>query len=147
MAIRNVRVLGDEILRKRSREVLDINDRLLELLDDMNETMRKEDGIGLAAVQVGILKRAVVVDVGQGPIYMINPEIISREGSAVDEEGCLSIPGENGKVLRPAKITVNYMDREGNKVSLDAEELLARCICHEVDHLDGILFIDKVLEE
>lgn len=147
MAIRNVRIVGDEILRKKSREVLEINDRLIELLDDMNETMRKEDGIGLAAPQVGILKRVVVVDVGQGPIYMINPEIVSMEGSAIDEEGCLSVPGENGKVERPSKIIVNYMDKEGNRTTLEAEELLARCICHEIDHLDGVLFIDKILEE
>ena len=147
MALRNVRKLGDDILRKKSRKIETINERILTLLDDMKETMYKENGVGLAAVQVGILKRAIVIDVGEGPIYLINPEIIEMEGSEIDEEGCLSIPGRNENVERPAKVKAKYTDENGEEKIVEGEGLLARCICHEVDHLDGILFIDKVVEE
>ena len=144
MALRNIRIEGDEILRKRSRNVQKINRRVQIILDDMVETMHTEDGVGLAAPQIGILKRLVVIDIGEGPIKMINPEIIYREGEQVDEEGCLSIPNRRELVKRPKKVTAKYYDEKGVQKKIEAEDLLARCICHEVDHLNGILFIDRV---
>lgn len=147
MALRNIRVEGDEILRKKSRKVEEINERILTLIEDMKETMYAADGVGLAAPQIGILKRIVVIDVGNGPITLINPEIIKEEGNQVDYEGCLSIPGEQGKVERPYKVTIKALNEKGEEIELEGEELLARAICHEVDHLDGVLFIDKVIEE
>lgn len=147
MALRNIRVEGDEILRKKSRKVEEINERILTLIEDMKETMYAADGVGLAAPQIGILKRIVVIDVGNGPITLINPEIIKEEGNQVDYEGCLSIPGEQGKVERPYKVTIKALNEKGDQIELEGEELLARAICHEVDHLDGVLFIDKVIEE
>lgn len=146
MAIRNIRKNGDEILRKKSRKVEEINDRILTLIKDMQETMYEADGVGLAAPQVGILKRIAVIDVGNGPINLINPEIIETEGEYVDEEGCLSIPGEQGKVLRPRKVKVKALNEKGEEVIIEGEDLLARAMCHEIDHLDGILFIDKLIE-
>ncbi|QGU95255.1 peptide deformylase [Clostridium bovifaecis] len=147
MALRNIRVEGDEILRKRSRKVEEINERILTLIEDMKETMYDADGVGLAAPQIGILKRIVVIDVGNGPIALINPEVIKEEGNQVDYEGCLSIPGEQGKVERPYKVMVRALNENGEEIELEGEELLARAICHEVDHLNGVLFIDKVIEE
>lgn len=147
MALRNIRIEGDEILRKKSKKVEEINERILTLIDDMKETMYDADGVGLAAPQVGILKRIVVIDVGNGPITLINPEIISEEGKQIDYEGCLSIPGNQGKVERPLKVTVKALNEKGEEIELSGEGLLARCICHEVDHLNGILYIDKVIEE
>lgn len=147
MAIRNIRLLDDPILRKKSREITEINDRIKILLDDMVETMKEADGVGLAAPQVGVLRRAVVIDVGEGPIKMINPEIIEIKGEIVDIEGCLSIPGRPGKVARPEWVKVKYLDIDGNEKTLEGTGLLARAICHEVDHLDGILYIDKMIEE
>ncbi|MFU0823936.1 peptide deformylase [Clostridium sp.] len=147
MALRNIRVEGDEILRKKSRKVDDINSRILTLIEDMKETMYAADGVGLAAPQVGILKRIVVIDVGDGPIVLINPEIIKKEGCQVDFEGCLSIPGEQGKVERPFRVTARALNENGEEIEIVGEELLARAICHEVDHLDGVLFIDKVIKE
>ena len=146
MALRKIRVKGDEILRKRSREVNRINERILTILDDMVETMHNEDGVGLAAPQVGILKRLVVIDIGEKPIKMINPEILSEEGEQIDEEGCLSVPNVRGLVKRPKEITVKYYDKKGTVREMVAKDLLARCICHEVDHLNGILFIDKTMK-
>jgi peptide deformylase len=146
MAIRNIRKNGDEILRKKSRKVEEINDRILTLIKDMQETMYEADGVGLAAPQVGILKRIAVIDVGNGPINLINPEIIETEGEYLDEEGCLSIPGEQGKVLRPRKVKVKALNEKGEEVIIEGEDLLARAMCHEIDHLDGILFIDKLVE-
>jgi len=146
MALRNIRKLGDEILRKKSRKVEKIDDRIQVLLDDMLETMYKNNGVGLAGPQVGILKRIVVIDIGEGPIYLINPEIIEKSGSYIDEEGCLSVPGEQGPVERPYKVKVKALDREGNEILVIGEELMARALCHEIDHLDGILFVDKVME-
>jgi peptide deformylase len=146
MAIRNIRKVGDEILRKKSKKVDEITNRILTLLKDMQETMYDADGVGLAAPQVGILKRIAVIDVGDGPINLINPEIISAEGEYLDEEGCLSIPGEQGKVLRPEKVTVKALNEKGEEFILEGEGLLARALCHEIDHLDGILFIDKLVE-
>ncbi|WMJ82099.1 peptide deformylase [Clostridium sp. MB40-C1] len=147
MAIRNIRTEGDEILRKKSREVKELDDRTLILINDMIETMYAADGVGLAAPQVGILKRVVVIDVGNGPIVLINPEIVKYEGSQIDFEGCLSVPGEQGKVERPFKVTVRALNEKGEEVEIEGEELLARAFCHEIDHLNGVLFIDKVLEE
>jgi len=145
MALRNVRINGDEILRKKSREVSKIDDRLKILLDDMLDTMYEEDGIGLAAPQVGILKRIAVMDVGDDNVYkMINPKIIKSSGKQIDQEGCLSVPEIKGDVVRPKNVTVVYTDENGKEVTLEAEDILARCICHELDHLEGILFIDKM---
>lgn len=145
MALRNLRYDGDEILRKKSKEISVVDNRIRTLLDDMLETMYANDGVGLAAPQVGILKRAVVIDVEDGNVYkMINPKIISKSGEQVGPEGCLSVPETKGIVRRPMNVTVEYTDENGKQVSLDAEGALARCICHEVDHLDGILFTDRV---
>jgi peptide deformylase len=145
MAIRNIRKDGDEILRKRSREV-DVSNRKIEsLLKDMAETMCKFDGIGLAAPQVGILKRAVVIDVGEGLIALVNPVITKQLGEQLYIEGCLSVPGVYGEVLRPANVTVEAFDAKGKKITIEGQGLLAVALCHEIDHLDGILFKDKVI--
>ena len=134
---------GDEILRKRSREVTEITPKILTLLDDMAETMRLADGCGLAAVQVGILRRIVVIEVEQGKlIELINPKIIAFSGEQDDYEGCLSVPDRQGKVKRPMYVTVRGMNRHGETVEINGSELLARAICHELDHLDGKLYID-----
>ncbi len=148
MALRNIRLNGDEILRKRSKEVTVIDDKIKRLLDDMADTMYEKDGVGLAAPQIGILKRLVVIDVDDENLYkMINPKIIKSSGKQVDQEGCLSVPDIKGTVTRPNKVTVQYTDENGEEITLDAEDLLARCICHELDHLDGVLFIDKMEKE
>lgn len=144
MAIRNLRFGGDAILRKTSKEVKEVTPKVRELIDDMLETMYESNGVGLAAVQVGILKRIVVIDVGEGPLVMINPQIVQTEGSQTGDEGCLSVPGKAGQVTRPMKVTVRYMDEDGEQYELEGEELLARAICHECDHLDGKLYIDLV---
>lgn len=146
MALRTIRLDGDPILRKKSRNIEDINERIKTLLDDMVETMEDADGVGLAAPQVGVLRRAVVIDVGEGPIKMINPEIIEEDGLETDVEGCLSIPGKTGTVERPLYVKVKYIDEEGEEKVLDGSNLFARAICHEIDHLDGILYTDKVIE-
>ncbi len=148
MALRTVRLDGDEILRKRSREVEKIDEKILTLLDDMVDTMYEKDGIGLAAPQIGILKRLVVIQVDDENLYkMINPKITKTSGEDIDTEGCLSVPGRRGLVKRPLNVTVEYTDIEGNLQTLDAEGLLARCVCHEIDHLDGILYTDKMILE
>lgn len=145
MAIRTIVKKGDEILRKKCKPVQEISDKITELLDDMKETMYNcGNGVGLAAPQVGILKRIVVIDVGQGLIELINPEILEREGEQVAVEGCLSIPGVWGEVKRPARVVVQYTDRHGKKIKVEGTEMLAICLCHEIDHLEGILFEDKV---
>lgn len=146
MAIRNLRFLGDDLLRKKSRKVDEIDDRIQVLLDDMLQTMYENNGVGLAAPQVGILKRVVVIDIGEGPLFLINPEIIEEEGFYVDQEGCLSVPGRQGEVKRPYRVKVKAQDRKGNEIIVEGEELLARALCHEIDHLNGILFVDKVIE-
>jgi len=149
MALRNVRINGDEILRKKSREVTKIDDKILMLLDDMIDTMYEEDGVGLAAPQVGILKRLVTIDVGDGNVYkMINPKIIASSGKETEQEGCLSVPEIKGDVTRPTNVTCVYTNEDGEEITLKTDDhLLARCICHEIDHLNGILFIDKVEKE
>nr|WP_312576020.1 peptide deformylase [Sedimentibacter sp.] len=148
MALRSIRINGDEILRKKSREVTKIDDKILTLLDDMVDTMYEQDGIGLAAPQVGILKRLVVIEVGDENLFkMINPKIIESSGKQTDQEGCLSVPEIKGSVVRPKKVTVVYTNENGEEITLVAEDLLARCICHEIDHLNGVLFIDKIEKE
>lgn len=145
MALREIVTLGDDILRKVSREVTVIDDRTRVLLDDMADTMYFEHrGVGLAAVQVGVLKRIFVADIGEGLLEFINPEIIDMKGSAVSSEGCLSVPGKSGDVERPEELTIRALDRNGKSFELHAEGFLAVCLCHEYDHLNGILFIDKV---
>jgi peptide deformylase len=147
MAIRNILRDSDGRLRKKSRPVERFDERLLELLGDMADTMHKADGVGLAAPQVGILRRAVVIDIGEGVIEMINPEIVWKSGELVDDaEGCLSSPGEYGMVKRPQKVKAVYCDRSGVRRELEGEGLLARAICHELDHLDGVLFKDLASE-
>jgi len=145
MALRKIRTYEDEILRKKSKIVEKFDQRLHQLLDDMKDTMYEANGIGLAAPQVGVLKRAVVIDIGEGAIELVNPQIEYSEGSVVDVEGCLSVPNVWGEVERPQKVVVNAQDRFGNEFRLEAEGLLARAVCHEIDHLDGILFVDKVI--
>lgn len=147
MAIRNLRYEGDEILKKKSREVEVIDEKIQILIDDMIETMHKYNGVGLAAVQVGILKRVIVIDIydDKGPIAMINPIILKTKGEQEVDEGCLSFPNEFAKVKRPAEVTAEYTDRNGNKKKIKAKELLAQAICHEVDHLNGEVFIDKII--
>ena len=144
MAIRNLRLEGDPILRKTSREVKEITPKVRELIDDMLETMYEKEGVGLAAPQVGILKRVVVIDIGDGPLVMINPMIVREEGTQTGDEGCLSVPGKAGQVTRPNEVTVHFMDEDGEYYELVGTELLARAICHECEHLDGKLYIDRV---
>lgn len=144
MAVRAIRKLGDPILRKKSRKVENIDDRILVLLDDMLDTMREADGVGLAAPQVGVLRQVIIVDVGEGLIELINPEIVEVEGKNRDEEACLSVPGRSGIVERPAKVKVRGLNRQGKAIEVQGEGLLARALCHEIDHLDGVLFIDRI---
>ncbi|WKY42991.1 peptide deformylase [Eubacteriaceae bacterium ES2] len=146
MAIRQIRIDDDPILRKKSRIIDEITDRVRELNNDMIETMNAADGVGLAAPQVGILKRMAVIDVGEGPITFINPKIIEQDGEALDEEACLSLPEQSGLVRRPKHLVVEATDIDGNRFEMEAEDLLARAVCHELDHLDGVLFIDRVEE-
>lgn len=145
MAIRNIRISTDEVLRKICKPVKEITPNLLTLLDDMADTMYEANGVGLAAPQVGILKRAVVIDIGEGLVELINPEILETSGSQTDDEGCLSVPGKYAPVERPSYVKVKAMDREGKEFIIEGEELMARALCHEIDHLDGILYIDKAL--
>jgi len=144
MALRNIMIDGEDILRKRSREVTEIDDRIRTMLDDMLETMHHYDGVGIAAPQVGILKRMFIVEAEEGDVLeLINPEIIEREGQFAGEEGCLSVPGVFGKVMRPEWVKVKGLDRFGKEIVCEATELKAVAICHEFDHLEGILFVDK----
>ena len=147
MAIRNLRYEGDDILKKKSREVEVIDDKLQTLIDDMIDTMHKYNGVGLAAVQVGILKRVIVIDLydDKGPIVLINPVIIKTKGEQEVEEGCLSFPNQFAKVVRPAEVVAEYTNRDGKGMRVHAKELLAQAIAHEVDHLNGELFIDKIV--
>jgi len=146
MATRTIRINGDDILRKKSKVVDEINQRVLLLIKDMIETMYNSKGIGLAAPQVGILKRIIVIDIGEGPIALINPEIVEMQGSQIESEGCLSIPGIQKNVERPEKVKVKALRETGEEIVIDGEGLLARALCHEIDHLDGILFIDIAIE-
>lgn len=147
MALRNIVTLEDPILRKTSRKVEKFDKRLWDLLDDMKDTLYNANGAGLAAVQVGILRRVVVIDVGDGYIELVNPEITERSEETQEEtEGCLSIPGEYGITVRPQWVKVKAQNREGKWVVYKGEGLKARCFCHELDHLDGILYIDNAIE-
>ena len=145
MAIREIREKGDEILYKKCKAVVKFDEKLHILLDDMYETMQSRDGVGLAAPQVGILKRAVVIDVGDGKIELINPEIVEESGEQTGSEGCLSVPGVFGEVTRPNIVTVKAQDRNGKWFKITGKELLARAFCHEIEHLDGKLFLDRVI--
>ena len=147
MALRNIVELGDPILYKKSRTVEKFDDRLSQLIDDMLETMYNANGVGLAAVQVGILKKVVVIDIGEGPMELVNPEITLREGEQRESEGCLSLPGKYGVTVRPQKVQVKAQDRHGKWQVFTGEDLKARAFCHEIDHLDGILFTSHVVGE
>ncbi|MCR5208137.1 MAG: peptide deformylase [Eubacterium sp.] len=144
MALRNIVKVGDPILNKKSRVVEKFDSRLGDLIDDMKETMYASNGVGLAAVQVGILKRVVVIDIGEGPLELVNPEITLAEGEQHEQEGCLSLPGQYGITLRPKKVQVKAQDRNGKWHVYTGEDLKARAFCHELDHLEGILFTSKV---
>ncbi|HBA04717.1 MAG TPA: peptide deformylase [Clostridium sp.] len=146
MALRNIRINEDTILRKISKVVKNIDERTQILIDDMLDTMYEANGIGLAAPQVGILKRVVVIDIGDGPIILINPEIVEANGEVKDVEGCLSVPGKQGNVIRPQYVKVKAEDRDGNSIEIQGEDLLARALCHEIDHLNGILYTDKTVK-
>ncbi len=147
MAIRIVRENGDEILRKKSREVEVVDDRIRELLDDMVETLHSYNGVGLAGPQIGILKRIVVIDLydDKGPIKLVNPRIVKQKGEQEVEEGCLSFPNQFAKIIRPAEVIIEALNEKGKKIKIKGEGLLAQAISHEIDHLDGILFVDKII--
>lgn len=145
MAIRNIRIMGDPVLEKVCKEVTQINDRTLELIDDMFETMYDANGVGLAAPQVGILKRIAVIDVTyEDPILLINPVIVETSGEQTGQEGCLSLPGKCGDVTRPNYVKVEYYDENMEKQVIEGTELLARALCHEIEHLDGHMYVEKV---
>ena len=144
MALREIRVMGDEILTKVCRPIKEVTPRIQELIDDMLETMYEANGVGLAAPQVGVLKRLVVIDIGDGPIVMINPEIVETSGSQTGDEGCLSLPGKAGQVTRPNYVKARFYDEDMELYEVEGEELLARAICHELDHLDGHMYVEKV---
>ncbi len=147
MAIRNIRTDGDEVLRKICKPIEKMTPRLQMLIDDMFDTMYEANGVGLAAPQVGILKRVVVIDVCDGDAYcLINPEIISRDGEQEGDEGCLSLPGLVGTVIRPNHVVCKALDRDMNEITVEGEGLLARAICHELDHLDGVLYKDLAVD-
>ncbi|MCD8110901.1 MAG: peptide deformylase [Clostridiales bacterium] len=144
MALRTIRMLGDEILRKTCREVKSMTPRMQELIDDMLETMYHAEGVGLAAPQVGVLRRIVVIDIGDGPLVMVNPVLLETEGEQTGDEGCLSLPGKAGQVTRPNHIKARYFDENMEEYEIEAEELLTRVICHELDHLDGHMYVELV---
>ncbi len=144
MALRQIRVMGDEVLTKVCRPVTEVTPRIIELIDDMLETMYDANGVGLAAPQVGVLRRVVVIDIGDGPIVMINPEIIETSGEQTGDEGCLSLPGKAGQVTRPNYVKARFYDEDMECYEIEGEELLARAICHELDHLDGHMYVEKV---
>lgn len=147
MALRRIALQGEECLAKVCRPVTEFNGRLHTLLDDMKDTLLDSGGVGLAAPQVGVLRRVVIIDVGEGPIELINPEILEAAGEQTGEEGCLSVAGRWGVVTRPNYVKVKAMDRQGKERIYEGEGLLARAFCHEIDHLDGRLFIDIMKEE
>lgn len=148
MALRNIVKYGDPVLRKKSRVVDKFDGKLSDLIDDMTETMRNADGVGLAAVQVGILKRVVIVDIGEGLIELVNPEIIEMSNEKqITPEGCLSLPGQSGNTVRPMTVKVKAQDRNGKWYIHKGTGLKAKAFCHEIDHLDGILYIDKVIPD
>ena len=144
MALRTIRIQGDPVLTKKCREITEMTPKIKELIDDMLDTMYEAMGVGLAAPQVGILKRIVVIDIGEGPIVLINPEILETSGEQTGDEGCLSVPGMAGQVTRPNYVKVKAMDEDMNEVIYEGTELLARAFCHEIDHLDGKMYTDLV---
>lgn len=144
MALRNIRTIGDECLTKTCKEVKEVNRRTKILIEDMIDTMYEANGVGLAAPQVGVLKRIVVIDVGEGPIIMVNPVILETSGEQTGDEGCLSVPGKAGVVTRPNYVKAKAFDENMNEYVIEGTELLARAICHECDHLDGHLYVEKV---
>lgn len=148
MALRNVLTVESEndSLRKKSREVEKIDEKILTLIEDMKETLYEKNGVGLAAPQIGILKRVIVIDIGEGPIVLMNPIIVYQKGEQKEMEGCLSVPGVWGIVSRPERVIVRGMNPEGETVEIEAEGLLAIAFCHEIDHLNGVLYTDKVIE-
>ena len=148
MAVRYVREEGDELLKKKSKKVEEVNEKIKELVADMIETLHNHDGVGLAAVQVGVLKNIFIVDLyeeGKPAYVFINPEVIEEKGEQEVEEGCLSFPNKFAKIIRPKEMTVKYLNEKGEKVTLKAEDLLAQAISHEVDHLNGVLFVEKII--
>ena len=147
MALRQIRLNGDEILRKKAREVDTVDDKIRELLHDMLETMHKYNGVGLAGPQVGILKRVIVIDLydGEEPLLLVNPKIIKSKGKQEVDEGCLSFPNEYAKIIRPKEVVVEALNENGEKVKIVAKDLLAQALSHEIDHLDGILFVDNMI--
>ena len=147
MALRNIRTMGDDCLNKVCKEVKEINDRTRTLIEDMIDTMYEANGVGLAAPQVGILKRIVVIDIGEGPIVMINQSIIETSGEQTGQEGCLSVPNKAGIVTRPNYVKAKAYDMDMNEFIVEGEELMARAICHELAHLDGDLYVDHVEDE
>ena len=145
MALRNIREMGDDILNKKCKPVKEVNERTLDLIDDMFETMNEANGVGLAAPQVGILKRIVVIDTtGEDPILLINPVIVETSGEQTGQEGCLSVPGKSGQVTRPNYVKVLAYDENMEQFEIEGTELLARALCHEIDHLEGHLYVEKV---
>ena len=144
MALRTIRLMGDEVLTKKCKEVKELTPRLRELIDDMLETMYDADGVGLAAPQVGVLRRIVVIDIGEGPIVMVNPEILETSGEQSGDEGCLSLPGKAGLVTRPNYVKARAFNQDMEEYIIEGEELLARAILHECDHLDGHMYVEKV---
>ena len=144
MAIRNIRTLGDDILRAKAKEITEMTPRIEELIDDMFDTMYEANGVGLAAPQVGIRKRLVVIDCGDDLIVLINPVVLETGGSQTLLEGCLSVPGKTGEVTRPNYAKVKALNEDMEEIIVEGEELLARCLLHEIDHLDGIMYVDKV---
>lgn len=144
MALRQIVQIGEPVLRKTCKPVEKIDEKIIQLLDDMADTMYEADGVGLAAPQVGILKRIAIIDIGDGIIELINPEIIDTKGKQTDDEGCLSVINQSGPVTRPYYVKVRAMNRNGQVFEIEGEELLARAFCHEIDHLDGVLFVDKI---
>ena len=144
MALRNIRTMGDDCLNKVCKEVKEINDRTRTLIEDMIDTMYEANGVGLAAPQVGVLKRIVVIDIGEGPIVMINPTILETDGEQTGQEGCLSVPNKAGIVTRPNYVKARAFNENMEEYEIEGTELLARAICHELDHLDGHLYVEKV---
>ena len=145
MALREIVLVGEDVLRKKSRPVTKFDKRLHSLIEDMRETLELAKGTGLAAPQVGILRRVIIIDIGEGIMEFINPEIIAKEGIQEFVEGCLSVPGKRGNTIRPAKVTVKYQDRHGEELLMEGEEILAIAFCHEIDHLNGVLYTDIVV--
>ena len=147
MSVRKIYRLGDDVLRKKAHPVTTIDRRIIALLNDMADSMYAADGCGLAAPQVGILRRVVVIDIGEGLVELINPVLIEASGEDIGPEGCLSLPGKRGIVKRPARAVVRAVDRKGREIEVAGEGYMARALCHELDHLDGILYIDTMIED